>query len=185
MPQSEIWAGNVVVGTNITGVGTAEDTLTVSGIVTDTSGNLVQPDSFFVLVINPVGDSVYAFEGTTSDNEFAIFRSGTSTTKYMGRFTKGIADIIGPTPRIGTYHILFLLRDITLGLEIPILGSFAVNPTVINMPPGIQKRYHYNDTYTTVVDSVTYHRPDGTVIRVDIYQTADFLKPDSVTTVNR
>jgi len=182
-----IYAGNVTIGNNQSGYGTAEDTVTIGGYVNDSTGNIIVPDSFVVMVVDPVGDSTYCDGLNTSDSDIRVMRGyGAASNLYYARFTKAIADIDGLNARVGTYTVFFTVMSktavgsFTAGYNNTFIGSIVVNPT-LQYVNGVRKVYYYNTTVPAVVDSVQY-RMGSTVFYVEKYVSADKQKPDSLIT---
>jgi len=169
-------AGNIVIGNNVTGAGTAEDTLTVIAFCTDSSGNFVQPDSLLLMVINPKGDSVYTFTGISSAAEITERRFG-STGRYFWSWTKAIADIDG-VGVIGTYQVIIVAVDNGTLLATGFVGTFILNPTFAAGFSGMKKVFYYNSVFPSRVDSVVWVSGTTAVLK-DSYWTTDNVKPDS------
>src|SRR3990172_1373015 len=179
---SYVYAGNVTIGNNQTGGGTAEDTVTIGGYVRDSTGNSIVPDGFVVLVVNPVGDSVYCDELTTADLEINVLRAfGPSGRFYYATFTKAISDIDGVGEgRVGTYVVFFtVLYKTAVGSFLNGYDDTWIGSIKVVAPE--TKVYYYNIANPAVVDSVQT-RVGSTVVRVDRYYTTDFQKPDSLVT---
>ncbi|MEE8576219.1 MAG: hypothetical protein V3T31_03100 [candidate division Zixibacteria bacterium] len=124
-------AGNVAIVNNNSGGGTAEDSLTITFVVTDSIANLGNADSFYVALFNPKGDSVFAGSYVSSASEIdSILISG----RTLYRWTKGIADIDGAGV-IGTYTGCVIAVDTLSGtssdyLEGVAFFSFILEPTI-------------------------------------------------------
>lgn len=175
------FAGNVLIGNNITGAGTAEDTLTVVGFVTDSLGSLILPDSLYLVVINPKGDSVYGFSGILAAAEISQYLIG---GRQFWTWTKAIEDIDGAGV-IGAYQVIVLVVDAGLVLELPFIATFQLNPTFAAAFNGMKKIFYYNASFPSLVDSVGWVLPNGTVVLIDEYWSVDKEKPDSSATTRK
>jgi hypothetical protein len=114
------------------GAGQAEDSLCISFFVTDTVGNFSAADSFYVIVFNPWGDSVYGAAYIASAAEIKTVTVG---GRKMYRWLEDVADIDGATPRSGTYSGVIVAVDTLDGsssarLDQAFTFSFILEPTL-------------------------------------------------------
>jgi hypothetical protein len=114
------------------GAGQAEDTLCVSFFVTDTIGNISPADSFYVMIFNPWGDSVYAAAYINTAPEIRVTTVG---GRKLYRWMEDVADIDGPSPRSGTYAGIIVAVDTLDGpssarLEQAFTFAFILEPTL-------------------------------------------------------
>lgn len=100
----------------------AEDSISFAFVALDSLGNPTTADSFFVLVIGPSGDSVFA-EAITSASTRLDSAVVNGAPVYIYRAS--VADIDG-AGAIGGYAVSILARTGSFSLTTPFMGSFQI-----------------------------------------------------------
>lgn len=128
--------GNVAIVTNATGGGTAEDSVTVAFVVTDSIGNIAEADSFYIALFGPTGDSVFGAAYDPAASEISSMLVG---GRLFYRWTQAVADIDG-TGRRGSYAGVIVAVDTLDGsggeyLDAVVGLSFVLAPSLAERSP--------------------------------------------------
>ncbi|MBD3402798.1 hypothetical protein GF420_07870 [candidate division GN15 bacterium] len=139
----------VAIVSTVSGGSTAEDSLTVAFVVTDSIGNISAADSMYVTVFDPNGDSIYSAAYTVGDSEVDVIDL-TGRTVY--RWTEAVADIAG-TARPGAYSGILVVVDTLDGAGADYLDGAATFSFILD--PSLAARAAIGDTIQRSASELT------------------------------
>ncbi len=129
-------AANVAIVTNTADEGTAEDSLTVAFVVTDSIGNVAAADSFYVALFGPSGEPVFGASYAIGAAEISSMLVG---GRRVYRWAEAVADIDAGGRR-GTYAGIVIAVDTLDGAGAEYLDgaasfSFVLMPSLADRIP--------------------------------------------------
>lgn len=140
---------HVAIVTNATGNGTAEDSITVAFVVTDSIGNVASADSFYIALFGPTGDSVYGGGYAEGAPEISSMVVG---GRLVYRWTMAVADIDGGGRR-GSYAGIVIAVDTLSGTGPEYLDGVAGFSFVLS--PSLAERVLIGDTINREASTLT------------------------------